>query len=117
MKRRPSWACSVFDAHGETIVCSACVAKFVKRGSRTEGWEMPPRAEFGRGWFGVGAIHWFDATDAALFPSKDGKRLLAQAVCGAICEMTLTWAPRAERECVKCLRALKKAGRLAKSKH
>jgi hypothetical protein len=61
---------------------------------------------FGQGWFSVGATHWFEASDATLFPSRDGQRLLAQAACGGICEVTIAWAPRSGNECRKCLRAL-----------
>lgn len=116
MKHRPAWACSKFDRHGHDAVCSACLKNFRHQGSCTQGWDTPPRVTFGRGWFGAGAVHWFDATDATLFPSKDGERLLAQAACGGICEMTVAWAPRAEGECVKCLRALRKSGKLADPK-
>jgi len=116
VKLRPAWACKKFDGHGEAAACSTCIARFKRQGSRIRGWDLPPRAEFGRGWFGVGAVHWFDATDDVLFPSKDGRRLLAQAVCGATCEMTHAYAPCAGRECTKCVRALTKAGRLAPPK-
>jgi hypothetical protein len=61
---------------------------------------------FGRGWFSVSATHWFEASDATLFPSRDGQRLLAQAACGGICEVTIAWAPRLGDECRKCLRTL-----------
>ncbi len=74
---------------------------------------MPPHAEFGRGWFSVGAVHYFEGTDATVFPSRDGKRVLAAALCGGICDVTIAWAPQAERECDKCIRALKKAGALS----
>jgi hypothetical protein len=114
-RRVPAWACSKFDRHGDGAVCSTCLKNFQHQGNQTQDWDMAPRVTFGRGWFGIGAVHWFDATDDTLFPSKDGKRLLAQAVCGGICEMTTAWAPRAERECVKCLRALRKVGRLARA--
>jgi hypothetical protein len=74
-----------------------------------KGWDMlPPRIDFGRGWFSVGAVHWFPATNDSVFPSRDGKRLLAQAICGGICEVTACYAPRAERPCKKCLLALDK---------
>jgi hypothetical protein len=63
---------------------------------------------FGQGWFSVGATHWFEASDATLFPSRDGQRLLAQAACGGICEVTIAWAPCPGSECQKCLRALRK---------
>jgi hypothetical protein len=55
---------------------------------------MAPRVHFGRGWHGIGASHWFEADDATVFPSRDGKRLLAAAVCGGICEALLAFPPR-----------------------
>jgi hypothetical protein len=64
---------------------------------------------FGRGWFSGGATHWFAGTDATVFPARDGKRLLAQAACGGILDVTLCWAPNVGRECTKCLRAIEKA--------
>jgi hypothetical protein len=109
----PGWACEKFNEHGEQTVCDDCLKKFRAQGSKTQHWDMPPRTKFGQGWFSVGAVHWFDATDDAVFPARDGSRVLARAVCGGICDVTLNWAPRAGRECEKCLRALKKAGRLA----
>lgn len=111
--KRPAWACAQYEGHGVDKRCSVCLNNFQRRKGRIASREMPPRVEFGRGWFSVGAVHWFDATDNTLFPSKDGRRMLAQAVCGAICEVTLAWAPSVEKECVKCIRALTKAGRLA----
>lgn len=54
------------------------------------------------------AADWFAAYDATVFPSRVGKRLLAVAVCGSICEVTLASAPQAGRECEKCLDALRK---------
>jgi hypothetical protein len=97
----PEWACEKFIEHGERTPCDACVKKFRAQGSKTQHWDMPPRTTFGRGWFGLGAAHWFDATDDAVFPARDGSRVLARAVCGGICDVTLAWAPRAERECAR----------------
>lgn len=108
----PEWACEKFNEHREEAACDDCLKNFKAQGSKTQHWDMPPRTKFCRGWFSVGAVHWFDATDDAVFPARDGSRVLARAVCGGICDVTLTWAPRAERECDKCLRALTKAGRL-----
>lgn len=112
MKRKPAWACKSYDAHTADAFCDACLASFRDQKSETRYSDLPPRVPFARGWLGVGATHWFDATDDVVLPSKDGRRVMAQAVCGAVCEMTLTWAPRAGRECRKCLSALRKAGRL-----
>jgi hypothetical protein len=64
--------------------------------------------KFGRGWFSKGATHWFAANDSTVFVSKDGKRTLAAAICGGVCEVTLCWAAQAGRECGKCLTALRK---------
>lgn len=113
MKRAPAWACANFDRHGADQPCRVCLNNFQRQKGRVGSRDMPPRVIFGRGWVGFGAAHWFDATDNALFPSKDGRRLLAQAVCGSICEVTLAWAPTPGSECSKCIRALTKAGRLA----
>lgn len=81
---------------------------FKEQGNNTTGFDMAPRAHFGRGWHGIGASHWFTADDSTVFPSKDGKRLLAAAICGGICEVTLASAPRAGQECDKCLAAIRK---------
>jgi hypothetical protein len=61
----PRWACEKFNAHGEQTVCDDCLKNFKAQGSKTQGWDMPPRTKFGQGWFSVGAVHWFDATDDA----------------------------------------------------
>jgi hypothetical protein len=106
--RIPKWACSKFAEHGVAHVCADCLTIFKEQGSTTTGFDMPPRVHFGRGWHGIGAAHWFAADDSTVFPSRDGKRLLAAAICGGICEVTLAWAPRAGRECGKCLRAITK---------
>ena len=108
LKRIPRWACSKFTEHGQDFVCVDCLTIFKEQGSTTTGFDMAPRVHFGRGWHGIGASHWFSATDDAVFPSKDGRRLLAAAICGAICEVTMAWAPRAESECTKCLAAIRK---------
>jgi hypothetical protein len=112
MRRPPTWACTAFQVHTESTICDVCLANFRAQGSKTRHFDMPPRVRFEAGWLGVGASHWFDATDDVVFPSKDGRRVLAQAACGGICELTLTWAPQAGRECRKCVRALRKAGRI-----
>lgn len=104
----PRWACPKYEKHGADRICAACLRNFREQGNRIHGRDMAPRARFGRGWFGVGAAHFFEATDATIFPSKDGKRVLAAAICGAICEVTMAWAPTAESECRKCLAALQK---------
>ena len=109
MRRRPSWACPELERHGN-VVCPECLRLYEAGGRHLEPWDMlPPRAAFGRGWFAVGATHWFEATDATVFPSRDVKRLLAQAACGGICEVTMAWAPRDREPCRKCARALAKA--------
>ena len=46
---------------------------------------------------------------------RDGKRLLAQAVCGGLCDVTFAYAAHAGRECRKCLAALRKLGVLIES--
>jgi hypothetical protein len=112
-RRIPAWACDKYGEHGDHAVCERCQENFRANGSKTEYRDMPPRARFGRGWFSVGAVHWFEATDATVFPSRDGKRLLAAAFCGGICDVTIAWAPQAERECDKCIRALRKVGALS----
>lgn len=89
-------------------VCADCLTIFKEQGSKTTGFDMAPRVHFGRGWHGIGASHWFPADDSTVFPSKDGKRLLAAAICGGICEVTLAWAPQAGRECGKCVAAIQK---------
>lgn len=104
----PSWACPEYERHGDAV-CPACLALFESRGSQLGDWDMfPPRVEFGPGWFSVGAVHWFSATDDVVFTARDGRRVLAQAVCGSICDVTICWAPRAGRRCRKCTAALKK---------
>jgi len=113
--RIPKWACSKFAAHGADHICAACLQNFERQDSKTQGFDMPPRVKFGRGWFSVGATHWFGATDETLFDSRDGKRLLAQAVCGGICMVSMAWAPQAGRECRKCIAALRKLGVFAES--
>jgi len=106
--RSPRWGCSEYEHHGWDHVCADCLTIFKEQGSTTQGFDMAPRVHFGRGWHGIGASHWFEANDATVFPPRDGKRLLAAAVCGGICEVTLAWAPQAARECEKCLSALGK---------
>jgi len=108
--RIPSWACKDFETHGHGQICDDCLKKFQGHGNRTRGWDLPPRVAFGRGWFSHGAVHWFGATDETVFPSRAGDRVLAQAVCGGICDVTLTYAPRADRECRKCVSALQRLG-------
>ena len=109
MRRRPpSWACPDYEQHGD-VVCPECLRIFEAHGQQLEAWDhLPPRTDFGEGWFSMGAVHWFPATDDTVFPSRDGKRVLAQAICGSICEVTFTWAPKARRACRKCLRVLEK---------
>jgi len=85
-RRIPAWACDKYGEHGDHAVCERCQENFRANGSKTEYRDMPPHAEFGRGWFSVGAVHYFEATDATVFPSRDGKRVLAAAFCGGICE-------------------------------
>jgi hypothetical protein len=80
-----------------------------KRAEPRDG--LPRRTRFARGWFSVGATHYFVATDATVFPARDGKRTLAQAVCGGICDVTVAYAPSTGRECGKCLHALRMAKR------
>ena len=110
MTRRPSFACEQYDEHGESAPCADCLERYHSRGSRLQPHDrLPPRMSFGRGWFSGGATHWFAATDATVFPSRDGNRLLAQAACGAILDMTLCRAPKTDMECTKCLRAIEKA--------
>jgi hypothetical protein len=107
-RRTPAWACTRYDEHGEDHVRANCLGNYASQGSVTNGLDLPPRALFRVGWFHVGATHWFPATPDKVFPSRDGTRLLAAAVCGSICEVTLAWAPQVGRECRKCQRALAK---------
>jgi hypothetical protein len=110
-RRRPSWACDRYEQHGH-VVCESCLQNYKAAGTRTGPYDpLPPRVAFGRGWRSGGTTHWFDATDATVFPARDGRRVLAQAACGGILDVTLTYAPRVGDECSKCLRALAKAGR------
>ena len=83
-RRVPAWACAKYTEHGDQEICMSCQKNFRGHGSKTQYRDMPPRATFGRGWFSVGATHWFEATDATVFPSRDGTRLLAQAFCGGM---------------------------------
>lgn len=106
--RIPRWACSKFEEHGEDRVCADCLTIFEEQGSTTTGFDMAPRVHFGRGWHAIGASRWFPADDPTVFPSKNGKRLLAAAICGGICEVTLAWASQAARECGKYLAAIRK---------
>ncbi|WP_437899261.1 hypothetical protein [Sorangium sp. So ce124] len=111
MSRRPSWACPAYERHGDAI-CPECLRLYGDRCQLPEARApLPPRMSFGQGWFSVGATHWFEASDATLFPSRDGQRLLAQAACGGICDVTIAWAPRPGDECRKCLHALRKLRR------
>lgn len=105
----PSWACARFVEHGEgELDCPDCLTNFVARGSKLETWDhFPPRVQFQRGWLTLGATHWFEAADGSVFVARDGRRVLAQAICGQICDVTMTWAPMMDwRKCTKCLRAL-----------
>ena len=86
--RTPRWACREFTTHGAQTICAVCSKNFERQGNQTQGWDLPPRAKFGRGWFSVGATHFFDPADDNVFDSRDGKRLLAQAVCGGLCDVT-----------------------------
>jgi len=109
MSRRPSWACPEYERHGD-VACRECLRLYGARGPVPQARDsLPPRMTFGQGWFSLGATHWFEASDDTLFPSRDGRRLLAQAACGGICEVTSAWAPRPGSECRKCLRALRRA--------
>lgn len=110
LRRVPSWACPKFRKHGPDHVCGACLGAFLEQGPNADDSCLPPLVTFARGWLSVGATHWFGATDETTFPSCDGTRLLAQTVCGAICEVTLAFAPRVGRECKKCVAALHKLG-------
>ena len=109
MSRRPFWACPEYERHGD-VVCAECLCLYGARSHLPQARDtLPPRVTFGQGWFSVDATHWFEASNATLFPSRDGRRLLAQAACGGICEVTIAWAPRPGNECRKCLRALRRA--------
>ena len=80
MARNPVWACPSYDEHGQWAVCAACLERFRKRGGVSA--DLPPPVEFGRGWFSVGAVHWFAATDSTVYVARDGRRVLAQAASG-----------------------------------
>jgi hypothetical protein len=109
-RRTPTWACGDFEHHQSDHLCAACLTNFLAQGRDADDVCLPPRVQFGRGWFSVGATHWFGATDEMTFPSRDGRRLLAQTVCGTICDVTLAYAPRVGRECRKCVSVLRKLG-------
>jgi hypothetical protein len=79
-RRVPARACEKYNEHGDQATCDECQENFRADGSKTQYRDMPPRATFGRGWFSVGATHWFEATDATLFPSRDGRRILTQGL-------------------------------------
>ena len=106
MRRRPAWACPEYADHGEFAICPECLRLYEASGRERRGYDLPPRVTFAAGWFSMGATHYFTATDATVFPSRDGHRTLAQAVCGGICEVTIAHASRAGDECRKCLSAL-----------
>jgi hypothetical protein len=108
MQREPQWACPDYQLHGERAVCGMCLERFRDQGDSIST-DLPPPVEFGRGWFSVGAVHWFEATDATVYVARDGRRVLAQAACGAISDVTTTRAPLGEHECRECLRALDEA--------
>lgn len=108
MQREPRWACPNYEAHGERVGCGMCVDRFREQGDSISA-DSPPPVDFGRGWFSIGAVHWFEATDATVYVSRDGQRVLAQAACGEICDVTTARAPQAEPECRGCLRALDEA--------
>jgi len=82
--RIPRRACSNDEEQGRDHVCADWLTISEEQGSTTAGFDMAPRVHFGRGWHGVGASHWFTADDARVFPSRDGKRLLAATVRGWI---------------------------------
>lgn len=108
MQREPRWACPNYEAHGERAACDMCLERFREQGDSSSA-DLPPPGEFGRGWFSVGAAHWFEATDATVYVARDGQRVLAQAACGEICDVTTARARQGEHECRACLRALDKA--------
>lgn len=110
-RRIPAWACARYDEHGEESICANCLSMYENQGSTTTRSDLPPRVSFGAGWFHVGATHWFANSDDKVFPSRDGTRLLAAAVCGAICDVTVAWAPQIGRECRKCQMAMAKMGK------
>lgn len=109
-RRVPTWACADFPRDGSELICGACLANFLRQGKSADDACLPPRVAFARGWLSVGATHWFEGTDATVFASRDDKRLLAQTVCGAVCEVTLAYAPRVGRECMKCVAVLRRHG-------
>lgn len=105
----PSWACARVVEHGDgELDCPDCVANFVAQGSQLETWDrFSPRMHFQRGWLTLSATHWFEASDSSVFVSRDGQRVLAQTICGQICDVTIVRAPVMDwRGCTKCLRAL-----------
>jgi hypothetical protein len=111
-RRIPEWACETFSQHGEYVVCAACLAMFREQGSKTQYSDLPPLVTFGRGWFSIGAVHYFTASDDTVFPARDGSSVLAKAVCGGICDVTLPRAPRADGfECAKCLQVLRRVAK------
>jgi hypothetical protein len=109
-RRIPTWACPKFRDHGPDRLCGACLAIFLGQGRHADDSCLPPRVEFARGWFSVGATHWFDASDSTVFPARDGRRILAQTICGTICDVTLAYAPHPGHRCKKCVSVLRKLG-------
>lgn len=108
MQRETRWARPNYEAHGERPVCGMCPVRFRDQGD-TIATDLPPPVEFGRGWFSAGVVHWFEATDATVYVARDGRRVLAQAACGEICDVTTARAAQGEHECRNCLRALDEA--------
>jgi hypothetical protein len=82
--RLPSWAFNDFESRGQDRVCANCLMTIQRQDSQTRGWDLPPRIQFGRGWFTVCATHWLGATDAKVFPPRHQRRLLAQTVYAAL---------------------------------
>jgi len=116
--RRPRWACPSYEQHGEDAVCGDCLGRFQATEHLPEPRPtLPPTVAFGRGWISIGITHWFEADDASVFPSRDGRTLLAQSLCGLICHVTIARAPRSGEgdRCKKCLLARNKVRRDDKS--
>lgn len=109
MPRRPSWACDAFKTHGEFAVCPQCIRNFEAQGAALATWDHgSPRVEFSRGWLTTSSTHLFAGTAATVFRALDRSRLLAQAACGGIIDVTLVRAPVPSRQCGKCLSVIRR---------
>jgi hypothetical protein len=112
MEHRPSWACARYHEHVGRV-CAACLRNYESLGQRLGPSDFgSPLAIFKRGWMFADGTHWFEADDETLFRTGDGRRLVAEAACGAFAEMAVAdpphvdaaigWAPHMEEMCPEC---------------